>query len=82
MQSLNKKMDKQNGDSNVEQNHHDYQNRVGALLSEKEKGERLVFVYTVWISLKINSYYVVLVHDSLKKLCKSGKSANMAKNLF
>ncbi len=43
MQSLNKKMDKQNGESNVEQNHHDYQNRVGALLSEekKEKGQYL-----------------------------------------
>lgn len=54
MQSLNKKMDKQNGDSNVEQNHHDYQNRVGALLSEKEKRERSVFVYTVCISQKKN----------------------------
>lgn len=52
MPSLNKKMDKQNGDSNVEQNHHDYQNRVGALLSEKEKRERSVFVYTVCISQK------------------------------
>lgn len=41
MQSLNKKMDKQNGDSNVEQNHHDYQNSVGALLSETEKKRKV-----------------------------------------
>lgn len=41
MQSLNKKMDKQNGDSNVEQNHHDYQNWVGALLSEKEEKRKV-----------------------------------------
>ncbi len=66
MQSLNKKMDKQNGESNVEQNHHDYQNRVGALLNEKKKRKVNICLYSVHFT-KNKCYVAMLLElESLK----------------